>query len=276
MKPEVFSVKFWGVRGSLPVSGPAYLKFGGHTACIQVTCGNRNFLFDAGSGIVNAAAELRALEVDHVDLFFSHSHYDHILGLPYFGPLFDKSMSVDIWAGHLHGKMPARQMVEEFVRPPWVAEKLVIPAHGVNFHDFAPGDTLRPAPGVAITTAALNHPGGCVGYRIEWGGKSLAFVYDIEHRPGELDPVALALMAAADLVVYDSAYLDEEMEIYKGFGHSTWQQGVRLARTARAKRILFFHHMPMREDRDILAIERAAQAIFPNAAAARQDMKLDI
>jgi phosphoribosyl 1,2-cyclic phosphodiesterase len=276
MTPEIFSVKFWGVRGSLPVSGPAFQKFGGHTACIQVTCGNRNFLFDAGSGIVNAAAELRALKVGHVDLFFSHSHYDHILGLPYFGPLFDKSMSVDIWAGHLHCKMPARQMVEEFVRPPWVAEKVVIPPRGVNFHDFAPGDTLRPAPGVVITTAALNHPGGCVGYRIEWGGRSLALVYDIEHQPGQLDPVARSLMADADLVVYDSAYLDEEMDVYKGFGHSSWQQGVRLARMSSAKRILFFHHMPMREDCDILAIERAAQATFPCAAAARQNMKVEV
>lgn len=167
-------------------------------------------------------------------------------------------------------------MVEEFVGPPWVAEKVVIPADGVNFHDFAPGDTLRPSPGVVITTAALNHPGGCVGYRIEWGGKSLAFVYDIEHRPGELDPVALSLMADADLVVYDSAYLDEEMEVYKGFGHSTWQQGVRLARRSGAKRILFFHHMPMREDCDILAIERAAQTVFPCSAAARQDMEIDV
>jgi phosphoribosyl 1,2-cyclic phosphodiesterase len=225
---------------------------------------------------VNAARALLDEGIEHFNLFFSHSHYDHILGLPFFQPLFRPTSTVDIWAGHLHGKMKPRVMVEEFISPPWVPEKIKISRSRLAFHDFAPGETLNPTPEVKIETAALNHPGGCVGYRIHWQDKTVALVYDIEHEPGTLDPTALELMAKADLVVYDSAYLDDEMKIYRGFGHSTWQQGIRLAKASSAKRIAFFHHMPMRTDTALFDVEQAAQQQFAEAVVAREKITVEL
>ena len=261
---------------SIPVSGKEYSAFGGNTICIQICAVKTDLLFDAGTGIRNATRALLAEGATHFNLFFSHSHYDHIMGLPFFEPLFDASFTVDVWAGHLHGRMTARQMIEDFVRPPWVDSKPAICEQRIKFHDFAPGHTLEPAKRLSIVARGLNHPGGCVGYRIEFGGRSIALVYDVEHEPGTLDPVALELMKKADLVVYDSAYLDEEMEAYKGFGHSSWQQGIRLANASGAKSIIFFHHMPMRADADIIAIEHQAQGLFPRSFAAKEGMRMEL
>lgn len=270
------TVTFWGARGSLPVSGPEFAVYGGRTACIQIRCGITDLIFDAGTGIQKAGNALIAEGVDKYHLFFSHSHYDHILGLPFFQPLYRRTSKVDIWAGHLHGKMTSREMVEAFISPPWFPQKIDICQARLSFHDFTPGETLKPATGINIMTAPLNHPGGCVGYRISFQGRIIALVYDIEHQPGTLDPTALKLMAEADLVVYDSAYLDDEMETYKGFGHSTWQQGIRLAHAARAKKIAFFHHMPIRTDDALTAIENHAKNLFEDSFAARDDMVIDV
>nr|WP_158243930.1 MBL fold metallo-hydrolase [Sinorhizobium medicae] len=186
--------------------------------------------------------------VDKLQLFFSHSHYDHVLGLPFFEPLFDPRVHVTVWAGHLFGQMGAREMVHAFLNACWTERNGYVDHLGVAFKDFQPGAVLDVGGCVQVKTAALNHPGGCVGYQIQYGQRTVAFVYDIEHTPGELDPVALDLMHGADLVVYDSAYDDAEMETFKGFGHSSWQQGIRLATKAGAKRLAFFHHMPERSD----------------------------
>ncbi|MGH6761606.1 MAG: MBL fold metallo-hydrolase [Phyllobacterium sp.] len=271
-----FSLKIWGARGSIPVSGKEYWAFGGNTISIQIRCGKTDLLFDAGTGIRNATRALLAEGATHFNLFFSHSHYDHIMGLPFFEPLFDPSFTADIWAGHLHGRMTARQMIEDFIRPPWVDGKPTICEKRIKFHDFVPGQTLQPTKRLSIVTRGLKHPGGCVGYRVEFGGRSVALVYDVEHEPGMLDPVALELMRKADLVVYDSAYLDEEMETYRGFGHSSWQQGIRLANASCAKSIIFFHHMPTRTDADLLAIEYQARGLFPRSFTAREGMKMEL
>jgi phosphoribosyl 1,2-cyclic phosphodiesterase len=122
----------------------------------------------------------------------------------------------------------------------------------------------------------LNHPGGAIGYRIKWRGRVLSMVYDIEHIPGSIDPVALELMKDADLVVYDCTYNEDEMERFKGFGHSTWQHGTGLARMAGARRFAMFHHAPSRTDEQLGRMEAEAQAAFPGAFAARDNQVIEL
>ncbi|MGL6208398.1 MAG: MBL fold metallo-hydrolase [Paracoccaceae bacterium] len=271
MPSDTLQVRFWGVRGSLPVSGPEFARYGGSTICFEIRCGDDVLLFDAGSGIMPAGRTLKNEGVSHVHLFFSHCHYDHIMGFPFLTPLFDPASAVDIWSGHLAGKMTTEEMLLSFMRPPWFpVEPSVCPAR-VKTHDFVPGDVLRPYPGVTLRTALLDHPGGAIGYRVEWAGRVVAVVTDTEHTPGVLDPNVLALIDGADLFLYDTSYLEEEMGRYRGFGHSSWQQAVLLARAARAQRVALIHHAPFRTDADLARIGAEAEAAFPGAFVAREN-----
>lgn len=276
MKENVFQVKFWGARGSVPVSGPDFVKYGGNTACVEVRCGDHRLLFDAGSGIREAGLDMLAEGTPEVDLFFTHAHYDHIIGLPFFKPMYLPSTVVKMWSGHLHGVMTTEEMIHQFISPPFFPIKLDICKASLVFKDFKPGDVLEPRPGIKIKTYSLNHPGGCVGYRVEWQGKSIALVFDLEHVPGKLDPVALEMMTKADIAIYDSAFTDAEMQRYCGFGHSSWEQAVKLAEIAGTGKLVLFHHAPSRTDSEMSLMERLAQEHFSNTIAARDGMVIDI
>lgn len=271
----LLQVRTWGTRGSLPVSGPEFLGFGGSTTCIEVRCGDQVLLFDAGSGLLPAGRALKAQGVNKTHLLFTHCHYDHIIGFPYFGGLFDRTAKVDIWSGHMGPKTTTKEMIHTFMHPPFFPiDPGVCPAH-IQCHDFTPGDVLEPEPGITLNTGRLNHPGGAVGYRITWQGRSVAIITDTEHEPGVLDPAVLALIAGCDLFVYDACYTEPEMALFRGFGHSTWQQAVLLAQAAGVARVALSHHAPWRTDAELLAMEAEAQAVLPGAFFARDGQVSD-
>lgn len=265
MKSEKLQLKFWGVRGSIPVSGPEFERYGGNTSCIELIHGDRHLLFDAGTGVREAAAALRKNGISEIDLFFTHSHYDHIIGLPFFEPIYKPDVTVNLWSGHLAGKITTRGMVDQFMRPPWFPVEPDICRATLGFRDFHAGDVLTPYEGIVIRTAMLNHPGGAIGYRIEWAGRIVALVYDTEHTEGEISQAALSLMQDADIAIYDTTYTEREMTKFKGFGHSTWQEGVKLAKKAGAKKLGLFHHSPSRTDDDLDAMQADARKSFPGA-----------
>ncbi|ESZ47301.1 MBL fold metallo-hydrolase [Mesorhizobium sp. RSR565B] len=274
MDDDFFLVRFWGVRGSIAVSGPEFARYGGNTICIEMQCGKHTLLFDAGSGLRPAGKTLRAAGVTDFDLFFTHCHYDHVIGLPAFKPIYERGIKVTLWSGHLAGRMTTRQMVDEFIRPPWFPVTLGVCKASLDCRDFASGDVLRPREGVVVRTGSLAHPGGCIGYRVEWGGRVVAVITDTEHEPGKLDPAVLGLIENADLVIYDCTYTEEEMERYRGNGHSTWQQGVKLCEAAGARGLALFHHDPARTDDELDEMEKLAKDRFARAFAARDGQTL--
>jgi phosphoribosyl 1,2-cyclic phosphodiesterase len=143
----------------------------------------------------------------------------------------------------------------------------------MEYRDFKAGETLPSAPGITVRTAPLNHPDGATGYRIEYGGKSLCYITDTEHVPGSPDKNVLGLMQDADVVVYDCMYTDEEYaKSYVGWGHSTWQEGVRLAKLAKTKKLVIFHHDPEHDDDKLDAIAREAEAALPGTVVAREGL----
>ncbi len=272
----MFRVRFWGVRGSLPVSGSEYQFYGGNTICIEMQCGDHRLIFDAGSGIRPAGRALRAEGVVDTHLFFTHCHYDHIIGLPYFSLLFDPECAVTMWSGHMAGLMTTRDMMSQFMRPPWFPVEPAICCANLRFRDFQARDVLRPYPDIAISTGMLTHPGGAIGYRVEWEGKAVAMITDTEHVPGTLDPVVLDLIRDADLFLYDCTYTDAEMARHAGFGHSSWQQAVRLAEAAGARRVALIHHLPSRDDSDLDVIAQELHAVFPAGFAARDGQVIEV
>src|SRR3954469_24182406 len=269
-----FTVRFWGVRGSIACSGPRTARYGGNTSSLEVRCGERALLFDAGTGIRYLGRALDESRIE-ADLYFTHTHFDHVCGLPFFRPLFRAQNRFRLWAGHLGGAMTLKRVLAEFMMSPLFPVPPEVFKSTLEYHDFRAGETLSPGDGVTIRTAALNHPDGATGYRVEFGGRSFCYVTDTEHVPGALDRKVLALIAGADLVVYDSMYTDDEYRRYVGWGHSTWQEGVRLCKAAGVKRLAVFHHDPEHDDDMLDAIGKEVEKALPGSAVAREGLVLE-
>jgi phosphoribosyl 1,2-cyclic phosphodiesterase len=269
-----FSVRFWGVRGSIACPGPDTVRYGGNTSCVEIRCGNRLMLLDGGTGLRLAGNELmRASAAQKLDLFFSHTHFDHVCGLPFFAPCYDPRSQIRIWAGHLNGGR-----IEAVLKNTMIAPLFPVPmgifAAKIRFVDFAAGATLTPHLGIRIATAPLNHPNGATGYRIEFAGKAVTYITDTEHRPDGLDRNVLGLADHADVMIYDATYTDAEYPLHKDWGHSTWEEGVRLADAAQVRTLVIFHHDPSHDDTFMDRIAADAAAARPGTIVAQEGLVL--
>ncbi len=273
--PE-FIVRFCGVRGSIAAPGPHTARYGGNTSCVEMRCGGRLLVFDAGSGIRLLGQHLQ--QEGHpadLDLLFSHSHLDHIVGLPFFAPCYDARSRLRIWAGHLKPPSGIESVLSKMMAAPLFPVPIGILAAKLTFNDFTAGDTLTPHPGIDIRTAPLNHPNGATGYRVEHGGKSVAYITDTEHQPARRDRNVMRLVERADLMIYDSTYTDDEYPAHRDWGHSTWQEGVRIADAAKVGRLVIFHHDPDHDDAFMDGIAAAAAARRPGTVVASEGLVLE-
>ena len=258
-------VRFWGVRGSISCAGSEYVRYGGNTSCLEVTAGGRRLIFDAGTGIRTLGLELARQAPLDIDIYFTHTHLDHLSGLTFFAPLFDKRNSVRMWAGHLEAPYTLKKVVSNLLQAPIYPVTLDIFQASVSFSEFKAADSLFCGM-VAMRTAPLNHPNGATGYRIEHGGKSICYITDTEHREGERDKTIVDLCRGADIMIYDCSYTDEEYPRYKGWGHSTWQEGARIADAAGVGTLAIFHHDPSHDDAFMDDVARKAAELRPGSA----------
>ena len=198
-----FEVRFWGVRGTRAVPGPSTLRYGGNTSCVELRCGNEHLILDAGTGITALGDALDPLvPARNWHLFLSHTHHDHIAGFPFFWPAYGDRHRIRLWAGHLLRRQARlRDVLAHLMHEPYFPVPLDRMHACRAFHDFEAGDELRPSRGIRVLTAPLNHPGGATGYRIEYHGRSVCYVTDVEHREGRLDPVVLQLIQGSGLVI---------------------------------------------------------------------------
>ena len=264
------------MRGSIAAPGPATARYGGNTSSIEVRCGERLILLDAGTGMRYLGNRLVAEAPLAADIFVTHTHFDHVCGLPFFKPFFQPQNSFRLWAGHLGAGMTLHRVLREFMMAPLFPVPPEVFKASMEYRDFKGGDSHAPAPGIVVRTAVLNHPDGATGYRIEFGGKSVCYVTDTEHVPGIPDKNVLGLIAGADIVIYDCMYTDEEYaKSYAGWGHSTWQEAVRLCKSANVKKLVVFHHDPDHDDDRLDAIGREVDAAMPGAILAREGLVLE-
>ena len=270
----VFTVRFWGVRGSIASPGPDTVRYGGNTPCVELRCGEALLVLDAGTGLRPLGEALARQGAVDLDLLLTHSHLDHICGLPFFAPAFDPNSCVRLWAGHLTPDHGLRSVLRGMMSAPLFPVPVEVFTADCSFRDFQGGETLALKPGVTVRTARLNHPDGAVGYRVEFAGRSVCYVTDTEHPATGRDPGVLALVRGADLLIYDSTYSDAEYPARVGWGHSTWQECVRLAEEAGVGRAVIFHHDPSRTDAQLDAIAVAAEAMRPGTLVAREGMVL--
>ena len=274
MAQSDLTIRFWGVRGSIPCPGAETIRYGGNTSCVEMRCGRHVLIFDAGSGLQPLGKELVGMgrPVD-VDLFYSHTHLDHILGLPFFAPGYSAGSRIRFWAGHLKpAGSDIRSVLKQMMSAPLFPVPIDIFEAKLDFRDFTAGETLTPYTGIKLVTAPLNHPDGATGYRVEFAGKAVAYITDTEHHAGTSDPNVLHLMRGADVAIYDSTYTDEEYARHRHWGHSTWEEGVRLAKEAHCKQLVIFHHDPSHTDAMMDQIAAAAIKAKPGTVVAHEGL----
>ena len=269
-----FRVKFWGVRGSIACPGPGTVRYGGNTPCIEMRCGGCLIVFDAGTGL-RALGKLLAKDGPvSGDLYLTHTHFDHVLGLPFFAPAFHPESHLRIWAGHLAPERNLCDVLRTMMQPPLFPVPLEIFKARIEYIDFRMGEQLRPHSDVTVRTAPLYHPDGATGYRVEYRGKVVCYITDTGHVPGHLNANILELIAGADIVIYDAMFTEEEFRLKESWGHSTWNEGVRLCEAAGARQLVVFHHDPEREDDALDAIAAELEAARPGSVVAREGMVL--
>jgi phosphoribosyl 1,2-cyclic phosphodiesterase len=269
-----FFVKFWGVRGSIACPGPRTVRYGGNTSCLEIRCGGRLLIFDAGTGLRDLGNQLNGNGSVDADLYLTHTHFDHICGLPYCAPLYTAGNKIRLAAGHLQPETDLKRVLMEMMMAPLFPIPPSAFKADVSFQDFMMGDVLTPGDGITIRTGPLNHPNRATGYRIEYGGRSICYITDTEHVDGRRDQRIVDLVQGTDLMIYDSTYSDAEYPRYKGYGHSTWEEGVRLADAASVKTLAIFHHEPSHDDDRMDAIAAEAEEARPGTVVAREGMVL--
>lgn len=267
-------IRFWGVRGSVSCPDPNFLEYGGNTACVEVEIGGKTVILDAGTGLPWLSNDLIKRGVRDVDLLLSHFHADHTAGFNYFKHIYNPGSKVRIKAALNYGPLN----IEDLIRRHMMAE-----LHPVQYESlpsdlvcegFDVGNNFDLFDGVRIETYMLQHPAGCTSYRIEAHGKVLVYATDTEHIPGQPDLGLVRHMRDADLVIYDTTYTQDELLGKKGWGHSSWNEGVKLCRMAGAKRMAMFHYSPEYDDAQVRELETQAQRAWSKVFAAQEGMEI--
>jgi len=273
-------VAFYGTRGSIPVPDPDFVKFGGNTPCVLVTFSNgRVVIFDAGTGVRKLGDDLLAAahkQYDNITINFSHTHWDHIQGFPFFKLANDprRRLTLGICGKDRDAKdlksIIATQMQTDYF--PVSLERI-----GAQLTFLQPDITefKHPRRDIEIVASKHNHPGGAYGYRITEGDKILVYCTDVEHGDA-IDPKVVALSRDADLLIHDAQYTPEELKEKKGWGHSSWEQAVEVAERARVKALALFHHDPDHSDAFLTDLEMEIQKRFPQVFLAREGAEVEI
>ncbi len=278
---DQFTVNFWGVRGSIPCPGPETVRYGGNTPCVEMLVGGHRLIFDGGTGLRVLGQALLSQMPLEAHMFFTHSHWDHIQGFPFFVPAFVPGNRFNIYGAVAPNGEDIEQRLEGQMHHPNFPVPLKIMGAAMTFNTVQIGIPIRVGEHIVVDTALLNHPGEAVGYRVNWQGHAVAYVTDTEHLvDGNLDDNVLRLADEADVLIYDSTYTNAEYYSEKsskiGWGHSTWEEGVRVAKAASVKQLVIFHHDPLHNDAFLDDVgERAAQ-MFPDARMAMEGMKLRV
>ena len=268
------SVRFWGVRGSLPCAGRDTLRYGGNTSTVEIDAGGHVLVLDGGTGCHELGRALLKAGRHGGDVFLSHAHFDHVCGLPFFQPFFVPGQDWRVWSGHLENGMTTRGLFDELMRPPLFPVTPDIFTANMTYRDFRAGQTLSPEPGITVHTIALHHPNNATGYRVEFGGRAVVYVTDVEHSLVQTDPALVAFARGADVLIYDSTYSDEQF--VAGRGHSTWQEGMRIADAAGIATFVAFHHDPDHNDAFMDDIACALSAVRPGSLVAREGLFLQL
>jgi phosphoribosyl 1,2-cyclic phosphodiesterase len=274
-------VTFWGVRGSIPTPGYETSRYGGNTLCVELrfSASRRTLIIDAGSGIRRLGDDLLARSGPAgglaLDLLLSHTHLDHILGLPFFGPLYRRDTRLTLYGPTISPENRLEEVIGGQLCYRYFPVRQVELAAAITYVDLREG-VYDLGDGITLTATYLNHPLLCMGYRLDWRGRSVCTAFDTEpfrnlfindpEDPGydaimalegeqaarEADLRMQSFFRGADLLIHDGQYTEQEYQSGRaGWGHSSIEQAVRAAETAGCRRLALIHHDPMRSDSEL-------------------------
>jgi phosphoribosyl 1,2-cyclic phosphodiesterase len=281
MPENLAKLTFWGVRGSTPTVDRATWRYGGNTPCLElVVPDGTRFILDCGTGLRTLGNRLAAAAGDKTidaHIFVTHYHWDHIQGMPFFAPLYSPQNRFHFYSfrSEFLGHDSLKRVFAAQMATPYFPVNLSAMSAARDFTEvggkeqFTVGETR-------IKTQWLNHPQGCLGFRIETAAGTIVYATDNEPGRAEFDSSLRELAEGADIFINDAQYTPEQLAAHRGWGHSCWVDGVRVAKEARARNLVLFHHDPDSSDRDVDGILRDAREKFENTWAAAEGMSMTL
>jgi len=288
MSGPVTKLSFWGVRGSTPTVDPATWRYGGNTPCLELTAPDgTQFILDCGTGLrvlgsrwtaPSAGVIASGVRNPETHILVTHYHWDHIQGVPFFAPLYSENNAFHFYSfrsKHL-GRDSLKQVFETQMATPYFPVNMSAMTAKKKFMEVSGGDSFVIGEN-KITARYINHPQGCLGYRIETPGGTVVYATDNEPGDAQLDEELRELAAGADIFINDAQYTPEQLATTRrGWGHSSWREGVKVAREAGAKTLVLFHHDPDASDRMVDGLLRQAREEFDSVFAASEGMVIKL
>jgi phosphoribosyl 1,2-cyclic phosphodiesterase len=269
---------FWGTRGSITNPAPDKVRHGANTACVSVQVGDDRVILDAGIGIVMLGDRIMDWRLPkerlHLHLFLSHLHWDHVIGLPFFVPVFFRNIELSIWGRSAEEVESAIERLFTSTYSPIKGTKNL----GARLHYRTVGEGPVAVGPFSVTPVSLRHPSSSLAYRLQANDKAVVYASDHEAGESAVDERLVELARGADVLIHDAQWTPHERAKHQGFGHSSWQQALQCAIDAGVKTLVLFHHHHRRGDDSLDTIERQARTAAPaslEVMVARDGLVLD-
>ena len=269
-------IKFWGVRGSFPIPRSDD-RFGGNTSCVEIRSNNDVIVFDMGTGLRDLGNSILKNDesITDINIILSHYHYDHVLGFLMFMPLFDERYNVNIYApGDSDNEIETK--FQSFLNSSFWPVEMSMFAANISFNHYTPSGSFNISDNIKIISSPHGHPGGANSLRVEIDRFSVTYVTDCEHPNSHLNQNVIDISMGTDILIHDAQYTPQQLPNHKGWGHSSWEQCVGVAKSAKVKKLALFHHNPDHGNAALDKIEQDAKNVFSNTLSAKEGMEIFI
>ena len=271
-------IKFYGTRGSIPVSDPGFMEFGGNTTCLFISGideGAGTLIMDAGTGIRKLGKDIMAGKIEtgeEISLGFTHFHWDHIQGFPFFEPAYNPESKINISTAGKRKILNLKDIFSTQMQSIFFPVQLENMGAQIDFRKYD-SNTVVGEKGALVSVVDVSHPGGCIAVRFQFNEKSVVFCTDVEH-PNGIDEKVVKLATNADVLIHEAQYTDAELKTHKGWGHSSYSQAIEVAERANVKQLIITHHDPEHNDEFLIKMEKNCQERFKDLVFARDNYEV--